>query len=282
MLLGFYKAFQYKKYKVTWVNNETYECLNTMDLTNSLFITIHEYDDYVPLRSDSFYIIFNGTLSNKYDNITNKLNIGVYGNDLPEYLNTWKDKFYIKYSLENRELYFPLATELVPPEILHNQQNCVLKHHHHHNHICVLGNISGNGVSQIYGDIKRTCIHNYFELDNINNKDSDKRHNQLLNCNLTIIIHSTEQLNRDEIDGRLFQTISYGSFVATNSKLSATLIDDHSIYYNTNGEDLVLEALEHKHHHFTDLWKWTVMEDVKNNHTYYARVKTILWMLMRL
>lgn len=280
MLLGFYKAFLYKRYNVIWINEERKELLNEYDLTNTLFITDGIHDEYIPLRHDSFYILFENNNS-KYDDY-NKLNIGLYGNDLPEYVEQWKDKFYIQYSLENKELYFPLATELLPNEILTNQQKSILTYPGDTRSVCVLGNITGDIVSNIFGDVKKYCVRNFYHFCVVNNLKSENRANVIKTCQLVPIILSQDQLDRDEIDYRLFQTISYGAFPVTNSQLMSNMFDANCIFYADTGKSLLLDGIDYKKSHFTDQWKWKVMENIKNNHTYVKRVDTIFWMLMRM
>ena len=280
MFLGFQKAFVYKKYKVIWVNEERNELLNNYDLSNSLFITSQNHDENIPLRSDSFYILFKNT-NPKYDGY-NSLYLDLYSNDLPEYVSQWKNKSYIQYSLENRELYFPLATELVPQEILLNQQKSILDYPGNTRTICLLGNISKNGVSRIFADIKSNCIKIFYKLCIVNNMSSEYRSHCIRTCAITPVISSTNQINKDEIDYRVFQTISYGGFTVTNSEITRDLFDDNCIYYADNGKDLILGGIKHKNDYFNDQCKWKVMENIKNNHTFVKRVETIFWMLCRL
>lgn len=278
MFLGFQKAFLYKRYKVIWVNQEKKKILDNYDLTNSLFIT-DEHDDDIPLRSDSFYILFKNTNS-KYNNYQ-KLNIGIYGNDLPDYVTQWKEQSYIQYSLKHRELYFPLATELLPPEILTNQQRSVLTYPGNTNTICILGNISGDGVSKIYADLKSNCRKNNYKMFVVNNKNSEQRAKDIRTSQIVPVLSSTKQLNRNEIDYRLFQIISYGGFPVTNSEFTSNSFYP-KCFYSDNGKTLLLDGIEYKKKYFTDEWKWNIMEAVKIRHTYVKRIDTIFWMLMRL
>ena len=211
-----------------------------------------------------------------------KLHIGLYGNDLPNYVQQWKDKYYIQYSLENRELYFPWATELVPQEILANQQESVLNYPGDAKHVCILGNIKGTNVSKIFADIKKFSRQNFLKFCVINNKSSKNRQKDLINCQIAPIISTQEQIDRNEIDYRLFQIISYGGFPVTNSKLSADLFDENCIYYANTGKNILIGGIDYKNQHFTDLWKWKVMEHVKKHHTFVQRVEVILWMLLRI
>ena len=280
MFYGYCKAFTYKRYQVIWVNQETRKELESMDLSNSLFITDGEHDDNIPLRHDSFYLLF----QNKKDKYLgyNSLYLNLYGNDLVN-VKTWKDKSYIKYSLETRELYFPLATELVPQEILINQQNSILTYPGNTRNVCLLGNISdGNNVSKIFGDIKANCVTNFYNLCVVNNFTSEDRATAIKTCRVSPIISSDYQLDRGEIDYRVFQAISYGGFPVTNSKITRDLFDPNCIYYADNGRDLLLKGIEHRDDTFTDQWKWKLMENIKNNHTYVKRIDTIFWILMRL
>ena len=274
LFFGFYKALVYKRYSVIWVNQQTKGLLNNYDLRNTLFLT-GEIDDDIPLREDSFYLLFENT-NPKYDTFS-KLHLGIYKNTLPEYLNEWKDKFYIKYSLENRELYFPRATELLPYEILENQQKKIVEGCSEEKKISVFSLPKNN--SQIYADLKKISYKNYYSMKVINNHTLANKINSCMESNIVITISSDEEIQKDEINEKVFQIISYGGYPVTNSQITADL---YNIYCADNGEDLFTNGIQHKLDNCTDLKKWTIMEDIKNEHTYLKRLEAIFWVLMRL
>lgn len=278
LFYGLYKAFQYKRYKVIYINSERKNLLNNYDLSNSLFITDGIHDEDIPLREDSFYLLFENN-NPKYNNY-NKLNIGIYKKNLGNHLKEWKNKFYIKYSLETKELYFPLATELLPEEILDNQQKHILYHNDINKLICILDNPTNNSL--LFGNIKKISFNNYYQLCLINSFSIKKRQDAIKKCLITPILHSEEQINNDEINEKLFQAISYGGFPVTNSKMVADMFDNRFIYYGETAEDLIFKGIQHKKDCFDDMCKWHLMEQIKNEHTYVKRVELILWILLRL
>jgi len=284
MFCGFYKAFLYKRYKVIWVNQERISLLDDYDLSNSLFITDGTHDENIPLRHDSFYLLFQNRKS-KYDGY-DSLYLDIYNKNLSN-VTQWKDKSYIQYSLENRELYFPLATELVPEEILINQQRSILTYPGDKRTVCLLGNLCCsvricNCVSKICSDLKINSGKNFYKYCIVNNFKSEDRAKHIRSCQISPIISTHIQIEEDQIDYRVFQIISYGGFPVTNSKITRDMFDENCIYYSTSGKDLLLKGIEHKKTNFTDEWKWKLMEHVKNNHTYVKRIDTIFWMLMRI
>lgn len=278
IFLGFQKAFIYKRYKVIWINQERKEMLNKYNLSNSLFITDSIHDDDIPLRNDSFYILYENYKS-KYDNY-NKLHIGKYTNNLPNYVSQWQDKSYIQYSLENKELFFPLAVELVPDEILNHQKNTVLNYPGDEKVVCTFGSITAN--SNLYSDLKSQCIKNYYKFCIMNNHSIEQRLKCIKTCQIVPLISSHEQISNDVIDHRVFQTIAYGGFPSTNSQITANLIDSMCIYYGTNAKELIIDGINFKKNNFDDLCKWQVMNYIKNEHTYLHRINVIFWMLMRM
>ena len=278
MFYGFYRAFVYKRYNVIWVNSESANLLDNYDLSNSLFFTDNIHDENIPLRSDGFYLLFNNYKS-KYDDY-NKLHINIYRNDIGNY-QKWKDLDYIRYSLDTKELFFPMATELLPEEILDNQKRKVLTNINNMRSICVL-NEDVKTNSYIFAEIKKVCNKNYFKMCLINNLNSDERINHVIQCQVAPIIHSQDQIDHNEIDSSIFQIISYGGFPVTNSEYTAKLFSSDCVYYSDNAEDMIIKGIEHKNEYFMDLCKWLVMDDVKKNHTYVKRLDTIFWMLLRM
>lgn len=275
---GFYKAFLYKRFNVIWVNQENREILDNYDLSNSLFLTDDIHDNNIPLINDCFYLLYKNYKS-KYNDY-NRLHINIYRNDIGEYTK-WKNNDYIRYSLESKELYFPLATELLPEEILENQKCGIFEHSNVTRNISILHqNIKNN--SQLYGDLKKVCNNNYYRLCLINNFDSSQRIQTVSCSEVNPIIHSQDQIDHNEINHEIFQIISYGGFPVTNSRYTANLFEEDCVYYSENASELILNGIDHKNNNFEDLSKWKVLDYIKNNHTYVKRLDTIFWILLRM
>lgn len=274
---GFYRAFVYKRYNVIWVNQETQHQLDEYDLSNSLFFTDGIHDDNIPLLDDCVYILYNN-YKTKYNGYT-KLHINQYRNDIGNY-QKWKDLDYIRYSLETNELFFPLATELLPEEILKNQQTKIFNRSSFERNIAILYNNIEN--KEFYADIKKVCNDNFYKILLINNFDQKDRICSTMCSEISPVIHSQDQIEHNEINAEIFQIISYGGFPVTNSEYTSNLFPLDCVYYSDNTKDLILEGIEHKNNVFGDLCKWNIMEYIKNNHTYIKRIDTIFWMLVRM
>ena len=118
-------------------------------------------------------------------------------------------------------------------------------------------------------------------MDLINNMTIEDRIKNIKRTNITCIFHNDEQLTRDELDYRIFQTIAYGGFLATNSPQISKYMNNDCYYYHKNSSNFITHGIDKKQE-YNNFNKWKCMEMIKQNHTYVKRLESILWMLMRL
>lgn len=272
LFYGLFRAFIYKRFKnVLWINQEKINLLNNYNLSNSIFITDDIHDDNIPLRDDCYYLLFNNKKS-KYNPYFH-LYFNIYSNNLPIYVQPWKNKYYIQYSLEHKEVYFPWATELLPEEILILQEDNTQVET---NTFCILGDIS----NELYGNLKKFIKKYYynFELVNSYNNKFEK-----INRQLGICLSTNDEITNDNINHNVMRIISYGGFPISNSELTLNLFDRMCSYYiNNNSEKIVTNSINKFHQVFNKYCRWSLMDDVKEHHTFVQRVEILLWMLLRL
>ena len=282
---GLYKAFLYKKYNVFWANKEKEISMNSFLQGGKriLFFVRVGYEVNVPLNLNAFYILYRfqkGVNDSKFDSIPdkNKFYIDVYKNGLPDYLESWKNNEYIRYNLEERELYFPLATELLPNEIEVIQKRiCVNQEKNTQRMVCFFGkDLSGS----LYGSIKLRARALFYETVNINNLTMEDRIEKCIDSHVTCIITPDLLLDNGIIDHKVFQVISYGGFPTNNSQKTLDLFDG-KLLISKDSRDFIDDGTSKKNN-ITYLERWELMEYVKNNHTFVKRLETILYMLLRL
>ena len=113
---GFVKAFKYLGYPVQWLDND--DDIQFVDFTNSLFITEGQVDQKIPIRLDCFYILHNCD-GEKYEKLFAKgqcINLQVYAHWCLK-KNVVKLDECIYYDLQEKFIYMPWATDLLPYEI---------------------------------------------------------------------------------------------------------------------------------------------------------------------
>lgn len=113
---GFVKAFKYMGYSVYWLDNN--DDIQSIDFSNALFITEGQVDKNIPIRQDCFYIIHNCD-SSKYSDLLAKgrcINLQVYVHWCLK-KNVVKLDEFIYYDLQDKFIYMPWATDLLPYEI---------------------------------------------------------------------------------------------------------------------------------------------------------------------
>ena len=282
---GLHKAFLYKKYNVFWSNNEKQTTMNLFLKGGQriLFVVRSGYENNVPINPNAFYILYRfnkGVNDTKFDNIPekNKLYIDIYQNDLPDYLKSWKNNEYIRYNLDERELYFPLATELLPNEIEEIQKRvCVDQEKNNQRMICFFGtDLSG----ALYGSLKLRARSLFYETININNFDIQDRIEKCIDSHVTCVVSPSTIIDNGIIDHKVFQVISYGGYPTNNSQKTLDLFDG-KLLLSENSRDFI-DTGTNKKNNTTLLERWDLMEYVKNNHTFVKRLETIFYMLLRL
>ena len=282
---GMYKAFLYKKYNVFWTNNEKQTGMSSFLQGGKriLFFVRFGYEDNVPLNTNAFYILYRfqkGVNDTKFDSIPekNKFYLDVYKNGTHDNLESWKNNDYIRYSLENRELYFPLATELLPNEIEEIQKRiCVNKEQNSKRMICFFGkDLSGS----LYGSLKLRARALFYDTVNINNFTMEDRIKKCIDSHVTCVVTPDLLLDNGIIDHKVFQVISYGGFPTNNSQLTIDLFDGKLLLSQNPGDFIDTGTSKKKSSSYLE--KWELMEYVKNNHTFVKRLETIFYMLLRL
>lgn len=270
---AFYKAFKSLGYETYWLDQ--HDDTRNIDFSNALFITEGQVDRHIPIRLDCLYIIHNCD-GGKYQRVINKnrcITLQVYTHDvLPRKVVKEDDCIY--YSVEDKTIYMPWATDLLPHEI-----DEIKKH--------IPTRTTRNTFSWIgtycdgeFGNIneiqafRRACYDNRIEFQHIRHCSMEENIKLIQESYMAPALQGPWQCRQGYIPCRIFKNISYGQFGITNSKTVYDLFkgkiiynpDSHQLFYDAKKK---LDTLD-----INELYE--LMDFVKNKHTYLNRIETLL------
>jgi hypothetical protein len=266
---GFHKAFNHLGYKCLWLDNS--DDISNINFSNSLFITEGQVDNNIPIRNDSIYLLHNCNTT-KYSSINNVFNIQVITKtELNRYsYNTLSNEygFYL-----NDQLLLCWATDLLPDEI--NKNINLVKN----DNIVSSKNLNFVGMP-IYpwDEVKKWCENNGYNYTNCGGFDKnvscEENMKLIQESILAPAFQEKWQVNNGYIPCRIFKNISYGKIGITNNHFVNELFNNKLIYGENIYETLNLALLHNNKDKLISL-----MEEVRDKHTYINRVNLILLFL---
>lgn len=275
---GFKKAFEHLGYKTLWLDKKDY--IANIDFTNSLFVTEGQVDTNIPIRVDSYYVLHNCNME-KYNSIPyeNKLMLQVYTNSIIDKAIQIPDTKYCFY--QENCLFMPWATDLLPYEIDKNIELVNSDKIKRKNVIYFIGM-----HNEYYNKIINICFKKRIEYrefggfkKNVESEDNMKMIQESL---IALSIQSDWQVNNGYIPCRIFKNISYGRMGLTNNKTVYNLFDNKIIYRSDISQLFKAGIMFERNSENKNISIIPLMEDVKFNHTYLNRIKTIFWMFQKI
>jgi hypothetical protein len=268
---AFYKAFQYLGYETYWLDN-TLKNKTCMNFDNCLFLTECQVDSFLPINKNCKYILHNNDKTKFLDIIDNVVCMQVYTNDVINRDNKINEYTYL--SPDNKCLYQPWATDLLPEEVDKEISN--LGNQTKEKTIYWVGTIGGGqfgNINEING-FKNACLKNGINFEHKSGA-SDEEHKKLIQKSyLAPQISGTWQVEKGYIPCRIFKNISYGQYGITNSKKVQEIFDGQLIY-NLDTYSLFNDAEKLKEKQ--DIKK--LMQIVKEKHTYLNRINNLIELL---
>lgn len=273
---GFYRGFKYLGYPTYWVSH--LDDLKGIKLSNSLFLTEGQVCSNMPLRKDCDYILHNvdnavveGKIDEKRTLIIQVFTTDVLQREVKELAP------YHFFSLKERLLYLPWATDLLPHEINRNKEK--LKKVRKNQSIVWVGTIwkgpfsNYDEIYQFVREVKRLKPSVYF--------DKDRRGiSRFMNSSLVMkslfapAIVGTWQKEKGYIPCRIFKNISYGAMPITNSYHVWKLFEE-KILYHADTKELARQAVNALRTHTIEK-QYAMMDFVRDHHTYLNRIQVIL------
>ena len=288
---GYYKAFKHLGYPTYWFDDK--DNVSTFDFSKCFFITEGQVDKKIPLNETSFYVLYNCE-SPKYRNLIEKRHaiiLQVYTHDCKQRSLEEIDKC-ILCNINEKIIYMPWATDLLPHEIDEQKKHVTLSKPSHY--IAFMGTVSDGQFGNIdkvlqfkkasdKGHIKfyvsgifskDRCSRFGIEFNNSIGK-SDTAHIEFVrNSYMAPALQGSWQCKHGYIPCRIFKNISYGALGITNSRTVWELFDK-KIVFNEDPYQLFYDA-EKKLKNITIQEIYELMDLVKEKHTYLNRIDTLL------
>jgi hypothetical protein len=270
---GFYRAFKHLGYDTYWFDDK--DNLNDFDFRNSLFVTIGGQDEKIPLRNDCRYILHNCE-NQKYERLfelSNCIKLQVYTHDCLT-RNVEKIDQCIYKDKEDKTIYMPWATDLLPSEIDANK--IPQRQRKRENTVYWIGTVWGSEQGNYNELVKfvKACNDSQVRFRQLSQVSPEENLNLIHRSLMAPAIQGPFQCEKGYIPCRIFKNISYGQIGITNSKTVYELFEK-KIVYNENTYQLFFDALE-EIKNITDSQLYDLMDFVKNKHTYINRINTLL------
>lgn len=275
---AFYKAFKHLNYEVYHFDNS--DNVSSFDFSNTLFLTEGQADQKIPLREDCYYILHNCT-DTKYKDLfalNRCIILQVYTDDVLTRDNCVLLKPFIYEDVEDKTIYMPWATDLLPYEIEENKKlvNKSNLEKYVKKFIFWCGTYSdgefGN-QSELLPFIQAAAEAGikFFHRTNLDPKEMAKHERKAY---MAPAIVGEWQKKNGYIPCRIFKNISNGQMGITNSYHVYELFEK-KIVYDCDTRSLFFKAKEAKAS-FTKEKRAELMDFVKNNHTYINRIEELL------
>lgn len=263
---AFHKAFRFMGYETHWVDKN--DDIQGLLSPGTIFLTEGQADENIPKSNDYKYILHNCNPS-FYEHIKeeNILKIQVYTNDV---LNYGFEKVGNHLYYKDRLLYLYWGTDLLPHEIEYRATE-------RENFIYWVGTV-GDGqfgnIDQLLPFIKGAILDNkpFMHKVNLSFEESEIL---IRKSYLAPAINGQWQVEKGYIPCRIFKNISYAQIGLTNNQAVSNLFNGEVLYSPDTLElfDLGKQAL-HKDNYKDKVV--SLMNVVKNEHTYVNRINTIL------
>ena len=282
---GFYLGFKSLGYPVSWYDDS--DDVSMVDFSRSLFITEHQVNKKIPLRTDCLYLS-HYVDEGDYKGIP-KENIIVLKVTLRDFRDDEKGTEYTlikdgqKHEYQAKIngyqcLYMYWATDLLPNEIDVNIERIVEIQNMRTNAVNFIGS-----VTNIWYFFNQVCVQNgipfrhygaTFDTLSNNNVSIEKNVELIQSSLISPALQADTQILETYIPCRIFKNISYGRMGMTNNIVVQELFDGQLIY----DPDLIpliqkginFELLPDKKETVVKL-----MKHVRDNHTYLNRINTI-------
>ena len=269
---AFDKAFSHLGYKTYWLDDS--DDVSNIDFSDSLFITEGQVDEKIPLRSDCTYILHN-CYSSKYNDLYkqgNCITLQVFTHACTT-RNVQKIEDYIYYDIENKTIYMPWATDLLPHEIDTIKNNLgKIKKRRSIFFVGTIGAAKFGNIPQI-DPFKKACQQNGIKFQQGWGLSEAENIALIQKSCMAPAIQGEWQCREGYIPCRIFKNISYGQFGITNSETVYNLFNK-KIIYHPDTYQLFHKASKQlqnlKQHELHEL-----MDFVRDHHTYLNRIRNI-------
>jgi type I restriction-modification system DNA methylase subunit len=288
---AFFKAFKEQLgAEVLWLDNSD-DTTQLSETKSYIFITEGQVDAKIPILKNSKYILHNCNLK-KYDAIlSNTLNLQVFTkkcltrdiqNIDSDSLIFYQDKpveSLEQVGVDNRTIYMPWATNLLPREILKRTVEENVKNKSLSSSTVWIGSVCDGeqGNLKELEDYSKVCKENKIGFFVARPPEGETMINMIRHSHTAPAIQGKWQVENGYIPCRVFKNVSYGRLCSTNNKQVFNLFQGMIPYSETMSELFQKESETENSVRQKDLD--TLVSFVKNKHTYLNRIANILEVL---
>lgn len=280
------KAFRHLGEDVLWLDNN--DNTQGMQFDNCLFLTEGQVDQNIPINASCKYVVHNCNLGKYQGILSNVLNLQVYTHDcltrkvqpvnLAEFCYYQPEPDFSRedHGCDNRTLYQPWATNLLPDEI--DVEKLVQAEPKRQNKVFWVGSIMGgphrndDKILELSEALKGHSVG--FVHAKLTN---DLQPRAISESFIAPAIQGVWQVKKGYIPCRVFKNVSYGRMTGTNSATVSNLFDGNLIYDESIKEVVDKSVLWEQNPNKKQLE--TVVRLVKEKHTFINRIKNILSVL---
>ena len=290
---AFSKSFKHMGFETHWLS-DTESNMDSMDFSNSLFIVHDLVCKYLPLKSNSIYILHNveiekldNNLKRPRDHFIKDNQTGIQADHLV-YLQVFTKDCIDRDILDNNHpyhyylepphstIYFPWATDLLPDEIDKNiEKRDVFEKD---KDIYFVGFPNEAWTPFVECCQKNAISFHYFggtfDVNSQLNKSPSENMELIQKSIMAPAIQTNWQVDVGYIPCRIFKNISYGKMGMTNSETVNDLFGNRLLYSKDTSE-LFLKGLTYNENPDSKL-QGELMEFVRDHHTYVNRCQYIL------
>lgn len=283
---SWYRTFKYMGYEVLWLDNS--DDLSGFSFENCLFLTEGQVDQNIPIVTSSKYVIHNCNLDKYRPILPNVLNLQVYTHDclhrnvepvdLEQLAYYQKDPDYSRpdHCCDNRTLYQPWATNLLPNEI--DPDHTIAMQHKRRKQIFWIGSIMGGPHRN---DDKISELATVAKIDGVQfihaKLQNDLQPRAIAESWIAPALQGAWQVEKGYVPCRVFKNLSFGRMTATNSMTVWDLFDQ-KLPYSHDTTDMYIKAKQWEENPKPEVLR-ELVQKVKDKHTFVNRVENILKVL---
>jgi hypothetical protein len=288
---AFFKAFKEQLCaEVLWLDNSD-DVSFLSESKSYIFITEGQVDGKIPILKNSKYILHNCNLEKYQTILPNTLNLQVFtkkcltrdiqnidSDSLVFYQNKPVESLE-QVGVDNRTIYMPWATNLLPKEILKRTVEENVKNKSLSSSTVWVGSVCDGeqGNLKELEEYSKVCKENKIGFFVARPPEGETMMNMIKHSYTAPAIQGKWQVENGYIPCRVFKNVSYGRLCSTNNKQVSDLFQGMIPYSETMSELFQKESETENSMKQKDLD--ALISFVKNKHTYLNRIANILEVL---
>lgn len=274
---SYFKAFSKLGHETYWFDDR--DDVTGFNFDNCIFFTEDQVQKKIPLNKSSKYILHHTRIEKYIDNNLYFINLANYLKLCDEGVSAYHKENTVEkisdccfWDDKTKTIYQPWATDLTPDQI---DINDIPKFDSEFSDVYYVGTPHDNSkkISNFSNSVSIKNIN--FKL--INNVSDEENKNLIRKSLVSVDLRSDWHIECGYLPCRIFKNISYGRITGTNSQNVKNIFGDSVVY--SEKEENLFDLLIEKEKNKTSSEVKSYMNFIKNNHTYFNRIKNLLSLL---